>query len=157
MCCEGRAVNISAMPTHGDTQRMGAAPPGTWHPQEEKGRAVVLHSQHPALQHRHLSSRSSHIQPPTICPKGWVPLSWALLPALPWAFPEQAAPCSPRRSSPATCRGQAKTPGTCPGTHTAVKGLWAPQGRSAGPTCTAWLCPCTHAAPCPGNLLPTRR
>lgn len=65
-------MNISAMPTHGDTQRMGAAPPSTWHPQEEKGRAVVLHSQHPALQHRHLSSRSSHIQPPTICPKGWV-------------------------------------------------------------------------------------
>lgn len=86
MCCEGRAANISAMPRHGNTQKTRAAPPGAWHPQGEKGTAVVLHLQHPALftacsrrtreipalPHRQLSRRSTHIQPPTTCPKGWV-------------------------------------------------------------------------------------
>lgn len=73
------------MPRHGNTQRMGAAPPGTGTPRGERGSTAAaltasspLHSlqqrtrEPPALPQRQPSSRSSHIQSLTICPKGWL-------------------------------------------------------------------------------------
>lgn len=150
MCCQGRAANIRAMPRHGNTQRMGAAPPGTGTPRGERGStAAALTASSPlhSLQQQDqrassspteaaLKQEQSHPAPHHL-PQGLAehrsPLSWTLLPALPWPFPVQAAPspCSLRHSSPSTGRvhSPGHTPGTCQGTHTAGKGLWAPQGE----------------------------
>lgn len=128
----------------------GCCTPRHWHPQGRKGEHCccthsIQPSALPAAEDQRASSspteaalkqEQSHPAPHHL-PQGLAehrsPLSWPLLPALPWPFPVQAAPspCSPRPGSPSTGRvhSPGHTPGTCQGTHTAGKGLWAPQGE----------------------------
>lgn len=128
----------------------GCCTPRHWHPQGRKGEHCccthsIQPSALPAAEDQRASSspteaalkqEQSHPAPHHL-PQGLAehrsPLSWPLLPALPWPFPVQAAPSpsSLRPSSPSTGRvhSPGHTPGTCQGTHTAGKGLWAPQGE----------------------------